>query len=342
MGAGYGQRALRRIGGAAITLALTITALLFVTFALSSLSPIDPVIRLVGDHASAETYRQARRDLGVDRAWPVQFERYVRRVVRGDLGTSSSTGQPVRDDLATVFPATLELATLAMLVSAVVGLAFGLWGAWRPGGPIDGVIRILSLAGNSIPIFWLGLLSLYLFYAHLHWTGGPGRLDDAFEYTIDRSTGLVLIDTWRSGVPGAFVNAMAHLVLPVLVLAANAIGNIARMTRAALLNETAREYVTLARAKGASEARVLLGHILPNAAGAVLTVLALSYARLLEGAVLTETVFAWPGLGRYLTTALFAADVPAILGDTLVIGVCFVVLNRCTDLLVRAVDPRIL
>jgi peptide/nickel transport system permease protein len=342
MRARYGRRVLRRVAGAAATLALTIAALLVVTFALSSLSPIDPAIRLVGDHASAASYQQARRDLGLDRPWPVQFARYVSQVLRGNLGTSSSTGQPVRDDLAKVFPATLELATLAMLISAAVGLAFGLLGAWRPGGLTDGVIRILSLAGNSIPIFWLGLLALYLFYAHLHWTGGPGRLDDAFEYTIDRSTGLVLIDTWRSGVPGAFVNAITHLILPVLVLAANAIGNIARLTRAALLNESAREYVILARAKGAGEARVLFAHILPNASGAAVTVLALSYARLLEGAVLTETVFAWPGLGRYLTTALFAADVPAILGGTLVIGVCFVVLNRCADLLARAVDPRIL
>jgi peptide/nickel transport system permease protein len=341
MGAGYGRRVLRRVVGAVFTLTLTILALLMVTFALSSLSPVDPAIRLVGDHASTASYQQARRELGLDKPWPVQFERYVSHALRGDLGISASTGQPVRDDLASVFPATLELATLAMLVSAVVGLVFGLLGAWRPGGLMDSVIRILSLAGNSIPIFWLGLLSLYLFYAHLHWTGGPGRLGDAFEYSIDQTTGLVLIDTWRSGVPGAFANAMAHLVLPVLVLAANTLGNIARMTRAALLDETDREYVILARAKGAGEARVLLGHILPNAAGTVLTVLALSYARLLEGAVLTETVFAWPGLGRYLTTALFAADIPAILGGTLVIGVCFVVLNRCTDLLVRAVDPRI-
>jgi peptide/nickel transport system permease protein len=342
MSAVYGQRVLRRIVAAVFTLAVTLAALLLVTFALSSLSPIDPAIRLVGDHASAESYQQARRDLGLDRPWPMRFERYVNQILRGDLGISTSTGQPVRDDLAAVFPATLELATLAMLVSAIVGLAFGLLGARRPGGLADAVIRLLSLAGNSIPIFWLGLLALYLFYAHLHWTGGPGRLDDAFEYTIDRVTGLVLVDTWRSGVPGAFANAIAHLVLPVLVLAANTLGNVARMTRAALLNETGREYVTLARAKGAGEARVLLAHILPNAGGAVVTVLALSYARLLEGAVLTETVFAWPGLGRYLTTALFAADVPAILGGTLVIGICFVFLNRCTDLLVRAVDPRIL
>jgi peptide/nickel transport system permease protein len=335
-------RILLRIGGTAFTLAMTLAALLLVTFALSSLSPIDPAIRLVGDHASADSYRKARRDLGLDRPWPVRFERYVNHVLRGDLGISTSTGEPVSQDLAAVFPATLELATLAMGVSAVVGLAFGLLSARQPGGVVDALIRVLSLAGNSIPIFWLGLLALYLFYAHLQWTGGPGRLGAAYEYSIDRVTGLVLIDTWRSGVPGAFGNALSHLILPVLVLAANTLGNIARMTRAALLKESAREYVTLARAKGAGEARVLLGHILPNAAGTILTVLALSYARLLEGAVLTETVFAWPGLGRYLTTALFAADIPAILGGTLVIGVCFVVLNRCTDWLVRAVDPRTL
>ncbi len=329
-----------RVGAAALTLLMTLAALLLVTFALSSLSPIDPAIRLVGDHASAESYQQARRDLGLDRSWPVRFERYVSHAVRGDLGISSSTGQPVSADLAAVFPATLELATLAMGFSAVVGLIFGLLGARRPGGVVDGLIRVLSLAGNSIPVFWLGLLSLYLFYAHLHWTGGPGRMSPAYEYTLDRVTGLVLIDSWRSGMPGAFGNALAHMVLPVLVLAANTLGNIARMTRSTLLNEGRQEYVTLARAKGASEARVLLGHVLPNATGVILTVLALSYAQLLEGAVLTETVFAWPGLGRYLTTALFAADTPAILGATLVIGVCFVALNRCTDLLVRAVDPR--
>jgi len=342
MVAGHAPRLLLRIGGALFTLVVTLSALLLATFALSALSPVDPALRLVGDHASTASYEQARRDLGLGRPWIVQFERYVSHAVRGDLGISSSTGQPVREDLKTVFPATLELATLAMGVSAVVGVAFGLLGARRPGGLADAVIRILSLAGNSIPIFWLGLLSLYLFYAHLHWTGGPGRLDDAYEFTIDRGTGLVLIDAWRSGEPGAFANAIAHLILPVLVLAANGLGNIARMTRTALLNESAREYVTLARAKGAGEARVLLGHILPNAAGTILTVLSLSYARLLEGAVLTETVFAWPGLGRYLTTALFAADIPAILGSTLLIGVCFVILNRCTDLLVRAVDPRTL
>jgi peptide/nickel transport system permease protein len=201
-------------------------------------------------------------------------------------------------------------------------------------------VRVVSLLGNSLPIYWLGLLALYVFYAHWHWVAGPGRLDDAYEYTIDMRSGSVLLDSWRSGVPGAFANAVAHLILPVVLLAAYAVGNVTRLSRAALLNEGGKEYVMLARAKGAGEVRVLLGHMLPNAAAVIVTVVALTYANLLEGAVLIETVFAWPGLGRYLTTALFAADTPAVLGGTLLIGVCFVLINGLTDVLVKLVDPR--
>jgi len=262
-------------------------------------------------------------------------------LAHGDLGMSRSTGQPVSDDLKRVFPATFELATLSMIVAALVGVGLGVLAAWRPSGVLDSVIRILSLVGNSIPVFWLGLLALLLFYARLQWAGGPGRLDDAYEYTIDMPTGLVLVDAWRSGVQGAFGSAIAHLALPVLVLASNAVGQVTRLTRAAMIGEAGKEYVTLARAKGASEARILLSHILPNITGVLITVLALTYASLLEGAVLTETVFAWPGLGRYLTTALFAGDTPAILGGTLLIGCCFVFINRLADLLARTLDPRI-
>jgi peptide/nickel transport system permease protein len=326
---------------AIVTLALTLAGLLLVTFSFSALSPVDPALQLVGDHASKATYERARHELGLDEPWPVQFERYVVRLAHGDLGMSRSTGQPVSDDLKRVFPATFELATLSMIVAALAGVGLGVLAAWRPSGVLDSVIRIFSLVGNSIPVFWLGLLALFLFYARLQWTGGPGRLDDAFEYTIDMPTGLVLVDAWRSGVQGAFLSAMAHLVLPVLVLASNAVGQVTRLTRAAMIGEAGKEYVTLARAKGASEARILLCHILPNVTGVQVTVLALTYASLLEGAVLTETVFAWPGLGRYLTTALFAGDTPAILGGTLLIGCCFVFINRVADLLARTLDPRI-
>ncbi len=323
-----------------VTLVVTLAALLCVTFAISSLSPVDPASKLVGEHASAATYAQARRSLGLDLAWPRRLEHYAVRVLHGDFGVSQSTGVPVAQDLRRVFPATLELASLAMLIGTVLGLALALVSGAHPRGPTDALLRVLSLAGNSLPIFWLGLLALYLFYARLQWVGGPGRLDDAYEYTIDMPTGFVLLDAWRSGVQGAFASAVSHLVLPVLLLAAYAVGNIARLTRAALLAEAGKEYVLLARATGLGVWGVLFRHMLPATASVVLTVLALTYTNLLQGAVLVETVFARPGIGRYLTTALFAADTPAILGSTLVIGTCFVVVNGVADLLVRLLDPR--
>lgn len=322
------------------TLAVTLIALLSVTFALSALSPVDPALKKVGDHASAASYEQARHELGLDQSWPQRLTHYAQGVAHGDLGVSQSTGASVARDLRRVFPATLELATLAIAASTLLGIALAIASTARQGGVLDAVVRVLSIAGNSLPIFWLGLLALYFIYAELQWVGGPGRLDDAYEYTIDMPTGLVLVDAWRSGVEGAFTSAISHLVLPVLLLSAYAIGNIARLTRAALLAEAGKEYVLLARATGASQLKVLTHHMLPNAAGVVLTVLALTYANLLQGAVLVETVFARPGIGRYLTTALFAADTPAILGSTLVIGACFVLINGVTDLAVRLLDPR--
>ena len=324
----------------AATVAVTLTALLCVTFALSALSPVDPALKLMGEHASAASYQQARHRLGLDQPWPQRLGHYATGVVQGDFGVSQSTGAPVALDLRRVFPATLELATLAMLVSTLLGIALAVASAARPGGVVDALVRVLSLAGNSLPIFWLGLLGLSLFYARLQWVGGPGRLDDAYEYTIDMPTGVVLLDAWRSGVDGALASAFSHLVLPVLLLSAYAVGNIARLTRAALLAEANKEYVLLARATGTGALKVLLHHMLPNAAGVLLTILALTYTNLLQGAVLVETVFARPGIGRYLTTALFAADTPAILGSTLVIGACFVLINGVTDLLVRLLDPR--
>ena len=331
---------LARFGGGIATLAATVSLLLLLTFTLGALSPVDPVLQQIGDHASERTYQEVRHALGLDQALPWRFAGYVAHLLHGDLGVSQATGEPVLDGLARVFPATLELATLAILVSAPLGLALGMRAAARPGGGFDTLVRGLALLANSLPSFWIGLLLLYLFYARLQWVGGPGRLGDAYEYTLDHTTGVTLIDALRSGMPGAVASAVAHLVFPVLVLAANALGNLARMTRAAVVDELSREYVTLARAKGAGEARVIWRHVLPNVTGFLCTVVALAYANLLEGAVLTETVFAWPGLGRYLTSALFAADTPAILGATLLIGLVIAVLNQCTRALVGQFEGR--
>ncbi|VTN26377.1 putative ABC transport system permease component [Klebsiella pneumoniae] len=323
------------------TLLLTLFGLLLVTFSLSALSPVDRVLQIVGDHASQSTYDQVRHQLGLDQPLPVQFWHYLVNLAHGDLGIASATGQPVLHDLLAVFPATLELATLALIVGAVLGIVAGVLCAplRRFAGGSGG--SHLYPVGNSVPIFWLGLLMLALFYARLQWAPGPGRLDDIYQYTVEPRSGFALIDTWLSGDTAAFKNAIGHLALPVLVLAYYSLASITRLTRSACLSEMNKEYILLARAKGAGEMTILLRHVLPNIRGTLLTVTALAWTSMLEGAVLTETVFSWPGIGRYLTTALFAGDTTAIMGGTLLIGVSFVLINNLTDLLVRLTDPRV-
>lgn len=345
MSTARGRKPLRRffsvIGGSVLTLVATVFALLLITFFLNSRSPIDPALAVAGDHASQATYRQTRLQLGLDDPIAVQFARYVGRLARGDLGISRSTGQSVASDLSRAFPATIELATLALLLSTIVGLALALAAASRPGGFWDSVSRALSLVGTSVPVFWFGLLLLALFYARLKLLGGPGRLDDVYQYTVNIKTGFLLFDALRSGQAGAFRNALSHIVLPVAVLALDGSARISRITRSSLLDELSKEYATFARSKGATQRRILLRHALPNVRGSTIIVVALTYLDLLEGAVLTETVFSWPGVGRYLTTALFAADSPAILGTTFALGVLFVLINATVDSLVKLIDPRL-
>ncbi|MEI8634587.1 ABC transporter permease [Vibrio sp. PP-XX7] len=332
-------RGRRFIGGLA-TLAMTMFGLLLFTFVLSRAAPIDPALQLVGDHASQETYQQARRDLGLDQPLPIQFGHYLARLLHGDLGVSQVTQHSVAQDLMRTFPATIELATCAILVSTLLSIILASLCVYKPGSLLDHTVRIISLLGYSVPIFWLGLLGLLFFYAKLHWSAGPGRLDDIYTYTMSFDSGFVLIDAIRSGDRDIIQNAFAHLWLPVSVLTLLSTASITRLLRAAMLEESNKEYVVLARAKGVGRTRILLKHIFPNVLGTLVTILALSYTSLLEGAVLTETVFAWPGLGRYLTTALFSADTSAILGATLLIGVCFISLNMLADGLTRWVDPE--
>lgn len=273
------------------TLLLTLFGLLLVTFSLSALSPVDRVLQIVGDHASQSTYDQVRHQLGLDQPLPVQFWHYLVNLAHGDLGIASATGQPVLHDLLAVFPATLELATLALIVGAVLGIVAGVLCARYAGSPWDLAVRTFTLLGNSVPIFWLGLLMLALFYARLQWAPGPGRLDDIYQYTVEPRSGFALIDTWLSGDTAAFKNAIGHLALPVLVLAYYSLASITRLTRSACLSEMNKEYILLARAKGAGEMTILLRHVLPNIRGTLLTVIALAWTSMLEGAVLTETVF---------------------------------------------------
>ena len=279
-------------------------------------------------------------ELGLDRPLIEQFVIYVKKAATGDFGNSVLTTNPVMTDIVNVFPATLELATLGTLIGVLVGIPLGVLAAVKRGTLIDQFVRVLGLVGYSVPIFWLGLMGLLLFYAKLGWVAGPGRLDVTYSYLYTPVTGIVLLDTAMQGQWDAFWDAVSHVILPACLLGYFSLAYISRMTRSFMLNELAQEYVIAARVKGLSEMRVIWRHALRNAAVPLVTVIALSYANLLEGSVLTETVFAWPGLGQYITNSLQNADMNAVLGGTLVIGTVFVLLNLVSDLLYRLLDPR--
>jgi peptide/nickel transport system permease protein len=302
--------------------------------------PIDPVLAVVGDQAPRDVYEQARRELGLDQPLWWQFWLFVKKMVTGDFGMSLVTNRPVAEDIRRVFPATLELATFATIIGVALGVPMGVAGAvWQDKWP-DQIVRVVGLVGYSVPIFWLGIVGLLVFYGILGWVQGPGRLGVFFEDIVPTVTGVILFDAAIAGEWEVFWNAFGHVILPSAVLGYFSIAYIARMTRSFMLEQLTQEYVIAARAKGMSEARVVWVHALRNVAVPLVTVIALSYARLLEGAVLTETVFAWPGLGRYLTTALLAADMNAVLGATVVVGAVFVGVNLLSDLLYRVLDPR--
>ncbi|WP_244444328.1 ABC transporter permease [Lutibaculum baratangense] len=318
----------------------TLLGLVAVTFVIGRVVPIDPVLAVVGDRASPSVYARVREEMGLHLPLWQQFFIYLGDVLKGDFGRSVLTTKPVVEDIARFFPATIELATLGTLIGTIFGVPLGVLAAVKRGSLIDQVVRVIGLVGYSAPIFWLGLLALLLFYAKLGWAAGPGRLDVVYEYQLKAVTNMVLVDSLLQGNMAVFRNAVSHIVLPAGILGYFSLAYISRMTRSFMLNELAQEYVTTARVKGLSERRVIWRHALRNAAVPLITVIALSYANLLEGSVLTETVFAWPGLGRYITNSLQNADMNAVLGGTLVIGAAFVALNLFSDLLYRLFDPR--
>lgn len=338
--ASRGVRAAREAAQLTLQLGITLLGLLAITFFIGRVVPIDPVLAVVGDQAPRDVYEAVKIELGLDRSLIEQFGLYVMKMASGDFGQSLVTNRSVAEDIARVFPATLELATIATLIGVLIGVPMGIAGAvWQDRWP-DQIVRVLGLVGYSVPIFWLGIIGLLVFYGILGWVSGPGRLGVFFEDIVPAITGVILIDAAIAREWEVFWNAVSHVVLPAGVLGYFSVAYIARMTRSFMLEQLAQEYVVTARAKGLSEWRVVWVHALRNVSVPLVTVVALSYARLLEGAVLTETVFAWPGLGRYLTTALLAADMNAVLGSTIVVGAVFVGLNMLSDVLYRLLDPR--
>jgi peptide/nickel transport system permease protein len=333
----------RRRGVAAARLAatalVTLLGLAALTFFIGRVMPVDPVTAIVGDQADRETYRAVYAQLGLDKPLVVQFAYYLRDIATGEFGTAIATGHPVIEDIRRVFPATVELATLALLTGVLLGVPLGVAAAvWR-GRPADHAVRLFGLAGYSVPHFWLGLVALVVFYAKLHWIGGSGRVSIGNVDIVPGVTGMILVDSALDGNWDVFRDALRHIVMPALILATTSMAYLSRMTRSFMLEQLGQEYVTTARIKGLSGWGVTR-HAFRNIAVPLVTVIVLAYGGLLDGAVLTETVFGWPGFGQYLTSGLLAGDMNVVLTCTLLVGIIFLALNLLSDVLYRTLDPR--
>jgi peptide/nickel transport system permease protein len=330
-----------KIAGVLLSLSLTFLGLTAITFVIGRVMPADPVLAIVGDRASQEVYDQVFLQLGLDKPIYVQYLRYLGQLAQGELGTSIMTARPVIEDIRRFFPATLELATIATLLGIFVGVPMGVMAAVHKGRWLDHIVRVIALIGYSAPIFWLGMVALLIFYAKLGWVAGPGRLDVYYDSIVEPASGILMLDAAMSGEWDIFYNALSHLILPASILGTFALAYIARMTRSFMLDQLSQEYVLTARVKGMPEYKVIWGHAFRNVLVQLITIIGLTYASLLEGSVLTETVFSWPGIGQYITNSLFNNDMNAVLGGTIVVGVCFVGINMLSDLLYRLVDPRV-
>ncbi|OHV82732.1 ABC transporter permease [Rhizobium sp. LCM 4573] len=331
---------LLRLAGRVVAIVTTLLGLLFLTFSMGRLLPADPVLAITGAEVSKEVYDRVYRELGLDQPIWMQFLTYVRNVATGDLGRSTTTGQPILSDLLTIFPATIELALVAMVVGIVVGIPLGIIAAVRRGSIIDHVVRILALAGHSVPIFWTGLMALFIFYAKLRLVGASGRIDVFYEGLVTPVTGFLLIDSALEGQWEVFRNALSHIILPGSILGYYSVAYISRMSRSFMLEQLGQEYILTAKAKGLGRRQVVWRHAFRNIRVQLLTIMALTFGGLLEGAVLIETVFGWPGLGQYLTRGLQMNDMNVVMGAVLTIGAVFLTINMISDVLYRILDPR--
>ena len=331
-----GSYLLKRLG----TLAITVAGIAVVTFFLSLVVPLDPLAAIAGPQAPQETVDRLRVLYGFDQPMYVQFYRYVVRLAHGDLGAALQTGRPVLDDILHFFPATLELATVAMVISVGFGIPLGVLSAVYRNSLLDHLSRIISLIGVSMPVFWLGLVLMLIFYFKLGWLPEPGRLDIML-IEPPRITGMLLVDSAIALDWVVFWDALRHSVLPATVLGLFGLAGIARIARSSMLDVLSQEYIKTARIKGLSEFMVIMRHGLPNALVPTVTMIGLTYGSLLEGAVLTETIFSWPGLGRYLTTAFLTLDLNAIVGGTMLVAISYSLVNLLVDLLYAYLNPKI-
>jgi peptide/nickel transport system permease protein len=327
---------IRRLAG----LLFVFVGVSLITFTLAQLVPIDPAAAALGQNARDEQIAAFRQQYGLDRSPPEQYLSYVARLLQGDLGISIRTRRPVADDLRDFLPATIELALAAMTVALLLGISLGIVAAVHRNTLLDGAARVFALVGGSLPIFFLGLLLLAVFYSRLRWLPGPGRLDALLE-PPPRISGLYTLDSLLAGDWQLFRNSLSHLILPAATLGYFSTAVLLRMTRSSMLEVLGQDYIRTARAKGLRDRVVLLRHALKNSMIPVLTTIGITFGSLLSGAVLTETIFGWPGLGRYATASATSLDFPAVMGVTLIAAIVYPVVNTLVDIGYHLLDPRI-
>jgi ABC-type dipeptide/oligopeptide/nickel transport system permease component len=325
-----------------VLMPLLLLGIVTIAFVVSRTVPADPLSTVVSERQinNEEVVAAARARWGLDKSYPEQYFIYVKRLLVGDMGTSFRTKQNVRKDLAERAPATLELTLAAMTIAVVAGVSLGILAAVRRNRASDHAARLFALVGSSLPVFWTGLILLFILYAQLQWFPGPGRLDPRAAAPPE-ATGLYTIDALLVGDLATFWDALKHLALPAFVLGWAVMGIISRLVRASMLDVLSADYVRTARAKGLTERAVVLRHALRNALIPTLTIIGVSFAVLITGAVLTESIFNWPGIGSYAVESSRSLDFPAIMGVSIFGGTVFLVANLATDVAYAFVDPRI-
>lgn len=333
---------LKFIGKRVVNLIVMLLGVATLVFILTKMIPGDPVVANLSQRAlnDPEVVAAYRAKYGLDQPVFVQYILYIKNLLHLDLGTSIRTNKPVLDELARCYPATIELAFFAIILAAVLGILFGVISAIKRNSILDQVVRALSVTGVSIPSFWFALLVLYFFYYKLHIFPGPGRLSNSFSAPAT-VTGMYVIDSLIEGNPAKALDALQHLILPGLVLAAFTMGLITRTTRSNLLDVMSTDYIRTARAKGLSRVGLIVRHALGNALIPVLTVIGLGLGNLLGGMVLVETIFNWPGVGQFAYESVLSVDYPSIIGVALLIALNYMVINTVVDILYGVIDPRV-
>ncbi|MCB4203394.1 ABC transporter permease [Deferribacteraceae bacterium V6Fe1] len=308
-------------------------------FLMVHLAPGDPALIMLGEHASKESVEKLREEMGLNKPLYEQYIIFISKAVRGDFGNSIKSKQPVIDEFFERFPATIELTLVSMLIAVIIGILAGIISAVKRYSFFDYLSMFGALAGVSMPVFWLGLLLIYFFSVKLGILPVSGRL--GFEYYIEPVTGLYLIDSLLANDYPAFFDALKHLILPGIALGTIPMAIIARMTRSSMLEVMREDYIRTARAKGCSSTRVIFIHALRNGLIPVVTVIGLMLGALLAGAILTETTFSWPGIGKWIVNAVYQRDFPVVQCATLIIAVIFIIVNLLVDLIYAIINPKI-